>query len=531
MKKLTFRLTLAPIAGTARAATAFAAIGLATTGFAACTPDHGTVYGDASWDPEVLAAKDGVYVRLPSAGKLIRVTTDGSYAEVDLGGAQPDTLTLVPGGDAVLVNASWPVCESTKPNLKFLSDCDEDDLTYGHELSLVKDGAVVGTTTEVPYQFNAMAFNADASLAVAYLNFADGAEIDVTGVLNLTEAAFMDLSTSEVHRVAVGFAPENVLFTGDGQKAVVLSRSQVAVVDLASWAVSVTYPLTLSASDVVEPTDVELTPDGTYALVTIANSPNLYVLDLVAESIDIVELDAVPSDLHVDAANDRTIIVYGNSATVDVLEHAYFETSAWELNEPASAIVAAGTANLLFNPGSSYHDVYSFDIASGRLDEYRAENPVDEMFVTEDGAVAIATTRPESSGGSGVSGFYDSYYGLNVFDLATGHTPAALALESAPVGVQLVSEGGVNTAFVLLDGVDQLQQVDLATGSSTTLDLPAPPVGITAIPDGPFVVSHSSALGLLSFYDVASGTFVTASNFATIGLYGERELPRQEVSQ
>lgn len=500
-------------------------------GLAGCIPDNGSTDADISWDPGVLAAKDGVYVRLPAAGRLVRVQVDGTYAEVDLNGASPDSLTLVPGGDAVLVHASWPICDTTRKHVKFLSDCPNDDLSYGHDLELVKDGAVVGVTADVPYQFNAMAFNEDASLAVAYLDFSNGDAIDVSGVLNLTEAVFVDLTSTEVHRVAVGFAPENVLFTNDGSRAVVLSRSQVAVVDLSTWSLIVTYPLTLDSSTQVEPTDVVLTPDGAYALVTIAGSADLYVLDLVAESIDIVELNGTPSDLEVDTVNDRTIIVYSNKAQVDVLEHAYFETTGFELDEPASAILATGDQNLLYNPGSSYHDVYRFNVALGSLDSYRAENPVETMYATEDGTMAVATTRPESSYSDGVSGFYDAYYGLSIFDLTTDRTPAALALESAPVGVQLVSEGGVNTAFVLLAGLDELVQVDLATGASSSLKLAAPPVGITAVPDGPFVVSHESALGLLSFYDVATGEVVSAANFATFGMYGERELPRLEVTE
>ena len=500
-------------------------------GLAGCLSGDYYVSSDVAWDPAVLAAKDGVYVRLPSAGRLVRVKTDGTYSEVDLNGASPDALTAVPGGESVLVHASWPICDTTRGNVRFVGDCPSDDLSYGHEIDVVSDGVVVGSTDGVPYQFNAMAFKADNSLAVAYLDFSNGDAIDVSGVLNLTEAVFMDMGTGEVHRVPVGFAPENVLFTADGSRAVVLSRSQVAVVDLSTWALLVTYPLTLDASTQVEPTDVVLTPDGGYALVTIANSPDLYVLDLVAESIDIVELTGVPSDLAVDATNDRTVIVYGGESQVDVLEHAYFETEGFELDEPASAILAVGDQHLLYNPGSSYHAVSRFNLAAGSVDGYVAENPVEEMFATADGTLAVATTRPESSSSGGVSGFYDAYYGLSVFDLVTDRTPAALALESAPLGVQLVAEDGVNTAFVLLDGLDELVQVDLATGSSSSLKLDEPPVGMTAIPDGPLVVVHSSALGLLSFYDVASGDVVTAANFATLGLYGSTELPRREVTQ
>ena len=42
---------------------------------------------DTLWNPEPVAASDGLYFTLPHAGALVRVLQDGSYVEVDLNGA------------------------------------------------------------------------------------------------------------------------------------------------------------------------------------------------------------------------------------------------------------------------------------------------------------------------------------------------------------------------------------------------------------------------------------------------------------
>jgi hypothetical protein len=502
-------------------------------------PGRGSTYrDDATWDPEVVAAEDGVYVRLPSAGELVRVKTDGTWAAVDLDGASPDELVLAPDGVTLLVPASWYVCEDDDPRIEYPSDCPDDDLSLAHELALVRDGARF-QVADVPAQFNAFALSepdrTGGALAVAYLDLAKDDEIEVDGILNLTEAVFVELESGETRAVPVGFAAENVLFTSDGAKAAVLSRSQVAMVDLETWSVSVSFPLTLDADQEVAPSDVELVShtndlgDTTdYALVSIDGQADLYVLDLTNEAIDIVELPAVPSDLFVDTLNDRTVVVYGNAAQVGVLEHERFELSSYELDEPANRILGGDGVTVLFHEGgSSWHDVVRFDPATGGAIEYRAENPVSELYVTDDEAYAVATLSPESGGDA-----YDDFYGAGIFDLGAEHDPVSFALSGRPVGFEVVETDGVPYALLLIDGHDELVTLELPTAASSGLELEEPPLGIAAMPGGLFVVTHSAALGLLSFVDPAvvgdeAAAVATVGGFAATELLSEPRLPRR----
>src|SRR5690242_16540260 len=81
------------------------------------------VLDEATWDPAVVPAKDGVYVNLPAADQLVRVASDGTVAQVDLTGASVDRMTLAPDQETILVSASWPVCADPDPHVKLVSDC------------------------------------------------------------------------------------------------------------------------------------------------------------------------------------------------------------------------------------------------------------------------------------------------------------------------------------------------------------------------------------------------------------------------
>lgn len=491
-------------------------------------PDDNYAWLDAAtWDPAVVAAKDGVYVRLPQAGLLVRVDKDGTTTPVDLDGAAPESLLLAPDQETLLVRATWPICTDDDPKIKHLSDCPEDAIETGHEIDLVRDGARVGTLGDVPEQFNRITYSEDGTLGVAYLDFSNSSEVDINGSLNLTQVSFFEMADGTVHNVTVGFAAENVLFTPGDPRAVVLSRSEVAVVDLSTFDVTVTYPLTLDPDLVVVPTDVALTPDGRYAMVSVAGQADLYVLDLSQESIDLVELNGVPSDLLVDAEHDRTIIVYASQSQVDVLDHAYFELTSVDLDEPATNVLGVDGQALLYNGSGSYHDVYLFDVATDTVVEYRAENPVMDMYLTANQAYAVATLNRESSTGSGVSGFYDQYYGLDIFDLTTDRNPTALALEGQPLGLALVEDDTENHALVLVEGLDDVLNIDLFDGSDTPISLTEPPLGITASPEGQFIITESSHAGILAFLDPATNAVTEVAGFALTGILHDDTLPRR----
>lgn len=334
-------------------------------------PDtHSPYLEDSLWDADLISATDGLYVRLPYAGDLVRVDNGtGEASAVDLGGATPLRLTLAPDDATLLVADTWVVCKSDDPDIETVSDCDEQDQRTASALDVVKDGALTASF-DVPVYLNAFAFSHSGRVAVAYLSedgYDDLENYNTSDIIDLNAVSFLNLDTGDASTVSVGFAANNVLFTEDDTRAVVLSRSAAVVVDLSTFEVTVRYPFTLDADQELDPLAAQLTPDGRYALVSIKGSSDLYKLDLEVESIDILSLDDDPSAMAVDTDTDQTLLVYKSAARVDLLDHTNFDVDSVELDVPATAILDAGGFALLYNDQSStITDVYGLDLTTDR---------------------------------------------------------------------------------------------------------------------------------------------------------------------
>lgn len=488
------------------------------------------------WSDDVVAADDGLYVRLPHAGELVRVTATGEPVVIDLEGAVPTSMALGPDEQTIVLFQELTTCVTDEPRVDEMAECPDEDIVVDHQLVLVRDGAMVGDggAVAVPGHYNRLAFSpwaADSGtdpVAVAYLDY-EGGGIDVDGVLNLTEVLFVNLRSGETARVSVGFSANNVLFTADGTKAAVLSRSKVVVVDLTSptYEVLVTYHLTLDADQEVDPLGAAITPDDRYLLMSVQGSGDLYAMDLENESINIIDLDAPPAAMAVDSYADRTALVFSNQAQVDILEHAYFDVQSVELDEPCNAIAETDEGwAVLYNDSASTHDVYLLELETGDLVEYRVANPVLSLQLTDDYSYAVALLRQEwDSSATGIDAYYDEHWGLSIIDLSDDDN-VDLVLESQPVGLAFAtSDAGSPYALLLLEGIDTLVQVDLWSAQVSEVELPAPPTGIGALPDGQFYITHQAALGLISFLSPGSTELdQVVGGFAGEGLFEDDSL-------
>jgi hypothetical protein len=484
---------------------------------------------DSLWDSNVVDVNDGVYIRLPYAKGLIRIDNKGQHTLVDLNGAEPVRIQADKAQDRVLVFAQWPICRDDDPEITRASECPDGELSTGHELAVVDKGRRTSVSA-IPGHLNRVAEAPDGQTVVAYLDYDENEELDLDPIVDLTEVRFIDLDSGNTRAVSVGFSPRNILFTQDGTRAVILSRSKVVVIDLESFDVTIEYPLTLDADHELDPASAVLSPDDRYALISIAGSRDLYKLDLEVVSIDMEGLDQIPSDMATDFVFENTILVYGGDASADVItEHDFIERNTVDLDEPANRIAMGDGFAVLYHDGNdTVHDIVRLDLDTFAVVEYVADNPVDSLEITPGGEYAVAVLRPEDRSGSGLDAHQNARWGLAVADL-TGNDIVSLMLSSPPVGVELVEKDGSAYALVLLEDIESLIQVDLAEpGAYTTVDLPAPPAGIFARPDGTFTIPHETDLGLVSFLDPETGTLSTVSGFATVNLLTDQTLPRRD---
>ena len=494
-------------------------------------PDTYETYLPAMWSTSIVTLDDGVYVHLEDAGQLVRVGTDDTWHVVDLDGASPTRMEADSRKDRLLVHVEWPVCEDQSKKIKLVEDCPDSALAWKTELAIVNNGKR-SAVANVPGHLNAMTFTPDGDTAVAYLD--NDREINnATGPLvDLSEILLIDLNTGDTSSISVGFMPRKVLFTRDGTRAVVMSRSTVVVVNLEEGRVDIEYPLTLDADIEIDPAAAVLSPDDRYVMIAIEGTQDLYKLDLEVVSIDMEGLDGIPSDMATDHNFEQTVVVYGDRAQVDLItEHDFIERVSLELDDPATNIAMTETQAVLFNTSHlDIRDIVRVDLDTQETVEYVAPNPVSSLQITPEGDYAVAVLRPESSydyGAGGLDQYQNNRWGLAVADLLNDNM-VSLVLESKPVGLEVIQKDSGAFALLLLEGLDSLIQVDLAEpGNYTQLELPAAAAGIDASPTGGFTIAHVSPLGQVSFLDPATGDIRTTSGFATSGMFSENTLPRR----
>jgi WD40 repeat protein len=507
--------------------------------FIGCThwPESQTITLDSPlWDTDIVTLDDGVYAMLPLSGKLARIGTDDTWQLVGLLGAKPMSMRANIDHTQLVTHVEWPMCDDDRgeddPPIQWIEDCPDGALYWDAEVAIIDAGKRI-VTAPVAAHINGMELSPDGTTALLYMN--DDVESEfVTGpVIDLSEIIFLDMETGDTQTLSIGFMPQSILFTQDGTRAVILSQSKVLILDMIKREILVSYPLTLDADMAVVPSSAVLSPDDRYVLISIEGRPDLYKLDLEVVSIDLEALDGVPSALASDPLTSRTVIVYKDSPTVDVIvDHTYIERHSIPLDEPATDIALQDGIAVLYNTtDQETHDIVKLDLASLETTEYVTHGAIATMRISPEGNYAVATIRPSTDvDNGGLEGFQSSHWGLAIADLH-GNSVVSLVLEAEPVGVELIAHEDKEYALLLLDGVHTLISIDLSTpGSHTTVELPSSPASIDVNPRGGFTIAHRSALGQVSFFDPSSGELQTTSGFAAAQFFTEEEiLPRQNT--
>jgi hypothetical protein len=476
-------------------------------------PDQGYFYLDGVlWDADAaVATADGLYVPLPNSGGLVLVKSDGSYAPVEVGDGRVRSLQVSPDGSRAMVTVDRFRCDTDDTDVEVVDDCPAQDLKVSSELAVVADG-VVSSTIEVAPQYNALTWSSDGRVAIAYIDPA--LPVVQRGVVNLTSALVLQLDSATASTVSIGFDINRVLFTPANDKAVVLAQNNVSVVDLTGDVArkEVSFDLVLDNDLVVVPVGVDLTPDGQYALISAQGRDDLYVLDLVQHSVNIVTLAAPPSAMTVDTTSDRTLLVSGGANRAEILDHEYFDVVEVPLDEAMTNIIPGEGSAVLWREGAQ--DIYRIDLVTGGVVEYRMQEPVYDLQVSPSATVGVAFTQGNR---------------MELLDLASDRGRSVpYALETMGVGAAFSRSDAGEHVLVLQEGVDYLYDLDLLTGSAAEVALSASPLGIGVLPDGVFYVTLNQAMGRVAFLDPTTGVVTEADGFGRIGLFDETSLVGEE---
>jgi len=443
----------------------------------------------------------------PDSGRVALIDAKTLAVRMTNAGFGPTYLAAVPskpGTDSAIVinvgshDASWFVASATK---------------------------IDTVTIDTHVGANAWSVSADGHIAIAWTDVAHlegGASETVNGYSELT---VIDLSASPPvsTRLSVGFRPSQVVFDAAVEHAFAVVDEGISVLNLGEHpTLSQLLPIS-TANQAAHARDVNIAPDGSFAVVRVDGSANVEIIDLSSDARQIVTLESSVTDLDLSPDGTLATAVLGNALPPKVVSFAVpdpsirpFKTASIDGELVRSVTLAPnGKQALLYANAVPSNHLTLLDAASN------AERPpfrivdlqgaVQSVFVSPDSASAITfQTPPAGSKKKGLFSIVPTQSVRSPRIVGTDALPAELAFSEAGSGKALVTVHDPSSTVrgVYVIGLANLEQ-NFVTLSSEPL---AGATGIVPLANRGFVAQKHPE-GRITFIDLDTGAAQTLSGF------------------
>lgn len=428
-----------------------------------------------------------------------------------------DTVTRISAEDLGVITAGV----GANPQVVVTTDDYVTAVTFNQgsdNVSIIDAASLSVRTADVRANFNAMELSPDGAWVVCYFDQAADSEGSAEGAQSYNEVSFVRLADGSHHPMVVGFNPREIQFTPDGERAVVVSDSYLAIVDLTSDAPT---PLRVEiAEDLLDPPKAEevlLSPDGTLALVRQFGADTLAVVDLASGVLERVPVGSNPTDL--DATPDGVLAVAVARDDQEIwiydLADPFAEPMVLALpdGELFGSVVFApdGSQALLYSTASEAARYASWDLETDDFQVHALVKPVAGMQLSPSGETAIVLHTKGNNGElTSDSPFYNED-ALTLIDLGA-HFANPIRLPDAPSGFAVTDDG--QTGFVIMGLEPYVEVLDLQTLLYDEIELKSAPVHVGVLPETQTAfVSQEHELGRISFIDVEADVVQTITGF------------------
>ena len=376
---------------------------------------------------------------------------------------------------------------------------------------------------DVREDFNFIQMGPNGRWVVAWFNAdMEDANFDVEGVRSFTEVSFVDTVLQQVHSYSVGFNPKGVRFTDDSSRAVIISDAFITVADLT------TDPVELDLLDLeTDPLDppvaaeVEVTPSGGWAFVRYHGLDTISAIHLETGELGEIDGGVDPRDLDLTPDGSMAVVVSRGSSEIRLFDATNpLDEPPLILDTPegltaASVVIAPDGETALVYSTAELEDAITFwDLGSGEMTVRGLVKPVDAVAISPDGGSAlIIHTLADAVDANDL--FTDSY-ALTVVDLDTWLTnPVALA--SRPLRWTTSNDG--RYSMFVMENDRNVGIIDYQTRLVDDLLVPSQPVHIGIMPlestpqEALGWVSQAHELGRISFVSPFDLSVETVTGF------------------
>ena len=372
---------------------------------------------------------------------------------------------------------------------------------------------------------NAWSISDDGQFAIAWTDVTQVAGVpDPTD--GFSELTVIDLSATPPvsTRMSVGFRPSQVVFDAQKLHAFAVVDEGISVLDLSgspfvSALISLTSPGTAAR-------DVNISPDGSFAVVRVDGSADIQILDLTstASAPKIVSLESDATDLDLSADGKTATAVLGNETPPKVVSFAVPDPSGDPANFGHAVIPGELVRSVTLAPDNQVALLYANAVPSDDLTlldtaphadlAFRSvdlHGAVQKVYVSPDSQTAIAFQLPPlGSMKKGLFSIVPTEVVRSPMLVPTDAVPQDIAFSNPAVGKALVT---VHDTTSTVYGVYVIGLANLEQNFVTLASEPLP--GATGIVPDVHVgfVAQQHPEGRITFINLDSGVTQTLTGF------------------
>jgi len=388
-------------------------------------------------------------------------------------------------------------------------------------VSIVDADTLDVVDVDIRDNLNQMKMAPDGTWAVLYHDVnAEGGGASSGGAISFNAISIVDLENQTHFQAMAGSYPHDVQYTEDGLMAVVISDDYLSAIDLSGEEPALRR--IAIADDLVNPPRAEevlLDPEGRYAIVRQYGVNELVLVDFAEGSSSQVSMLAVgenPTDMDVSPDGSQAIVVARGSKELWIYDLADPTLAPTVLAMPEDEIFGS----LILSPDSSQGLLYSTASAQSTMGVWSRDDdeivvrglvkPVSNIGVSPTGETAVVF-HPQSNGDTPSSSQFYNKFALSLVDLGDYFT-SAYQLAAEPDSFASTPDGKIG--FYTMKNQPFLELLDYETFVPSEVRLPSNPVHLGTLPDtNTAFVSQEHNLGRISFFNTDEDVLQTITGF------------------
>ncbi|MFT5583698.1 MAG: DNA-binding beta-propeller fold protein YncE [Cognaticolwellia sp.] len=386
------------------------------------------------------------------------------------------------------------------------------------EVSLIDAETMEVTNVEVRSNFNNMVLSSDGTWALVY-NDADLPQGTSTGNLqSFNEISLVNTLTGEHTSMAVGFHPRQVAFTPDSSQVLVVAEGTMAILDLDAETIKPRLvELDEDSLDPAQAEEVVIEPTGQFAFVRQFGEDDLVVVELASETLSRVNIGFNPTDLDLSPDGTLAVVVSRGSNELHILDAQDPLGAKRVVALPEGEILGSlqfspdGTKGILYTTASPVAHYTTWDVDTDQVKVRDLEKPVESVSVSPTGGTLLVLHSLEDDPETPTSSPFYGQHALTMIDLDS-FLANPLLLPAKPSATANSADGLYG--YFIMDGVSSLAVLRYEQLLFDEVPLRSDPVHLGVLPESSLAfVNQEHPLGRLSFYEPSTQELQTITGF------------------